>query len=540
MSRTYRAILLGSICLAIIVPNLPLGLFKSDEVMAAGKKEVKFPTLKTPEEKKQFLAMIKESMPTKKVSKVQFTSDDLDRRLISQIGGTRDNYEPIVSDEIFIRRVYLDLTGKIPSPDKIKSFLANRTETRKKRAVLIDELLASEDYGRRWAKYWTDVIFHDSDTPGAHINPKALEDWLADQFNNDVSWDTIVAELVSAVPKSDKKDKLDQEHWNRDTGPNNFVLACNRKAEIIASQTARLFMGISIECAECHDHPFDKWKREQFHELTAFFKPYTHRMQDADDPKVQHVMKPKFLLGEEPPKGIKTHDQRLVAAAGYLVYNTDNYWFARSYVNRMWNELIGDGFYGIDSLGPDHDVQYVSVVNRVSAVFRYEDFNPKWVFRLIMNTRTYQRDIKTMESSSELFTGVRPSRLRPEQLTGVLINITGDDKRKSLERTLTSTFEMDPSKSQDMIEETVQQSLMMMNNGMLHSYLQKQLRPKLLAIKKDDQMIEQLYLEVLARKPSITEVGRSLAHLKKAKNRTEGIDDLIWVTVNSTEFFTKR
>lgn len=498
----------------------------------------KLPDLKSPEDKRRFLAIIRGMMPMRRISRnIVYTSDDLDRALDVQIGLPESRYAPFIDDEAFIRRASLDLTGKVPSPQKIRQFAADSSPD--KRSRLIDELLETKDYARKWARYWRAVVFHDSAANKNRVNPQSLEDWLAGQFEKNVRWDEIVAEMVSATPKR-KKQKLPngKTDYGQDYGPNNFVLANENKAPEVASATARIFMGISIQCAECHDHPFDQWKREQFHELAAFFSPGNYYMTDQDDPKKKTRKQAKFLLGETPPENLKS-DQRRVAVAAYLIYNPSNYWFARAYVNRVWNELIGDGFYSVDSLGPDQEVIHKLVVNRIAAVFRYREFDPKWLFRLIMNSNTYQRDIRTLDSTSEYFTAVRPSRMRPGQVADNVQRLTGADK--NLDRALKATFKVDPSIPQRDLEGSIQQALLMMNNGTLQSKLNNGvLKKRLVTIRDNRELVTELYLGTLARKPTASDMNRALDHLRTSGNRNEAIEDLLWVLVNSAEFLTKR
>ena len=497
----------------------------------------KLPPLKTPADKRKFLNAIRLSMPTRRVgSKIRYLSDDLDKGLTTRIKVESYQYARPISDETFVRRAYLDLTDKVPSARVVKQFVAN--EDRKKRSALIDQLLETDDYARKWARYWRNVIFYNSAANKNRVNPQALEDWLTEQFKKDVSWDRITAELVSATPKFNKAQKENKNEWGQKTGPNNFVLACENKATELAAQTARIFMGISVQCAECHDHPFDQWKREQFHEMAAFFSRKKYYMTDQEDPAKRTEMQARFLLGEKPPEGLST-DQRRVAIAAYLIYNPDNYWFARAFVNRIWNELIGDGFYAVDSLGPDAEVIHKSVANRIAAVFRYKEFDPKWVFRLIMNSRTYQREIRTIESDDKLFTAVRPSRLRPEQVLASVEKITGANP--NIKRMINRTFKVDPSIPQRDLEGSIQQALLMMNNGALQARLRNStLKKQLVKIKSNREMVKELYLGILARTPTDAELQRSIDYLTKVRNRYEAIDDLIWVLVNSTEFTTKR
>ena len=494
------------------------------------------PPLKTADEKLAFLEKIHKSFPAKRVGgDVVFTSETLDTELRVRINASAGEYAPVIDDEGFVRRVYLDLTGKVPDAATVHDFVKN--DDAKKRAKLIDELLETKDYSQHWGHYWRNVIMYNAPAKGKQVNGKALEDWFAGEFAKNVGWDRIVSEMISATPKRGKKN-ADNE-YGQNYGPNNFVLAYENKAGEIASQTARLFMGISIQCAECHDHPFDKWKREQFHEMAAFFSSGKYYMPDQDDPSKKTEVKAQFLLGEKPPANLKP-DALRVAVAAYLVYNPDNYWFARAYVNRIWSELIGDGFYSVDSLGPDKECNYPLVINRLAAVFRYKDFNVKWVFRTIMNSQTYQRQSRTPDSQQKLFTAVRPSRMRPDQVVNAVQNVTGD-LPGGVRNAVSRTFNVDPSAPQGMLEGSMQQALLLMNNPQLQKALaNSKLKSELTKIKADDELLDFLYLSTLARHATDREVSRGKDYLKQVSNRSDAIDDLLWAVLNSTEFLTKR
>ena len=496
------------------------------------------PDLKSPEDKAKFLEMIRSSFPAvRRPSKYRLTPEELDEQLGKYITrATNTDFAPIVDDETLVRRVYLDVTGRIPTAEETRSFANDASAD--KYATLIDKLLETDEFARHLARYWRTVVFAESNANKNTVNPAAFEDWLFSEFKADTGWDRMVGEMVSATPTRNPKVKPQENGWLQDIGSNNFILANERKPELIASSTARLFMGISIGCAECHDHPFDNWKREQFHEMAAFFAPGNYKMTDEYDPTKSSVVEAKFLLGEKPPKALKP-DQRRVAGAAYLIYNPDNYWFARAFVNRIWNELLGDGFYSVDSLGPDKEVVLQLVINRISASFRDEQFKPKWLYQLILNTQAYRRDIRTINNEAELFTAVRPARLRPYEVADNVRQLVGDNQ--NLTRAINRTFEQDPSIPQRDLEGSVQQALLMMNSGALNSGLAKSaLTKRLIAIKDNDKLITEAFMSVLARSPSDEELDRYQKFIKESKNRYEAVTDLVWVLVNSSEFVTKK
>ncbi len=208
-------------------------------------------------------------------------------------------------------------------------------------------------------------------------------------------------------------------------------------------------------------------------------------------------------------------------------------------MNRVWSELVGDGFYSVDSLGPDKDVVHQLLVNRVSSAFRYAGFDPKWLFRLIMNSEAYQRGIRTIDKPQDLFTAVRPARLRPYEIADNLERLTGE--LKGTRGTLEKTFAQNPSTPQRDLEGTVQQALLFMNNGTLAKQLSgSPLKKQLSEIKSNEDAVREAFLAVLARTPTADELKRYADFLKSSKDRNAALDDLLWVLTNSAEFLVKR
>ena len=486
----------------------------------------------------KMLALISQSFG-RQMKPTGYDARDLDRDLSRYIARvTSTPMADVIGDEAFLRRIMIDLTGQIPTAEQLAAFVAD--DDPKKRAAKIDELLDSDAWARKWARYWRTVIFHKSPGMKNQTNPQALEDYLFGKFREGAGWDQIVGELLSADPQRNKDAKPNQNTWNEDTGYNNFVLSSARKPEELASRSARIFMGISIECAECHDHPFDDWKREQFHELAAFFSSGRYYMTDAENPKERELMQPRFLLGEKPPKNMSAA-QRRILVAGYLIYNPDNYWFARAYVNRMWSELIGDGFYDVDSLGPDKEVVHQLVVNRVGAQFRAEAFDIRWLFRTICNSETYQREARPLSSQSDLFTSVSPTRLRPWEVADRLIAISHADAKtaRNIRREVDRVFEQNPSIPHANLEGTVQQALLLMNSNQVQGAIGKAPWMKTLKAESDNEtVVRTAFLTLLARQPTDEERSR-YTKLLAGRKRSEAIDDLVWVLMNSAEFVTK-
>ena len=490
-------------------------------VQAAGPKA---PDLSTSKAKLEALEYFRRTGPWKTIKhNSTLTSKDLDKALERESKLPDDRYAPLADDASFLRRASFDLTGRPPEPDQVRTFVADTDPG--KRAKLIDRLLETDEFAHRWAHFWRNVIFYNATANVRQLNYDAFEDWLAGKFKEHASWDRITAEILAA----DGKDK--------DIGPDNFMLACEKKPTQLASETARIFMGVSIQCAECHDHPFDRWKREQFHELAAFFSPGRYYMPNLQEPEKKTEMPARFLLGENPPPKLQA-DARRVAVAAYLVYNPNNYWFARAYVNRVWSELVGDGFYSVDSLGPDEEVVHKLVINRMAYVFRNQQFDARWPFRMIMNTRVYQRQIRPLKSSQDLFTAVRSTRLRADQVAKALERIVGGDK---LTEQVERIFAVDPSIPLSDVEGAIQQSLFLMNNPGLQAAIKNgPVTSRLAAIKSPEQLANELYVDILSRQPSAAERRRVVEYLQQVSDRSEAVTDLVWILINSAEFVAKR
>ena len=501
----------------------------------------KWPDLSTQANRMRMMEYVGTKFENRATRPIGYRAADLDadlNRFLDRNTSTRR--AGVISDEAFLRRLSLDLIGRVPTLPEIDRFVGDTDPD--KRDKKVDQLLQTDAWARKQGRYWRSVIFHNSPGITATTNPKATEDWLTEQFRAGRGWDQIVAEMLVAVPTRKKGVANNKNAWDQDSGYKNFILSSNREPEHLASRTARIFMGISIECAECHDHPFEDWEREQFHELAAFFAPNRYYMDDEEDPSERHRMQPRFLLGEKPPENL-TQQQRRVVLAAYLVYNPDNYWFARSYVNRIWSELMGDGFYAVDSLGPDKEIIHQLIVNKMAAQFRAEGFDSRWLFRLICQSDAYQREAKPVGEDVDLFTSVRATRLRPWEVLDRLKSLGGQAiaKNRGLARSIAQVFEQDPSTPHKSLEGTVQQALLMMNQYAINEEVRKSALMKSLKNLDDDaQVIERAFLGVLARKPSEEEARRYERFLDhNGGDRGQAIEDIVWVLMNSAEFLTK-
>jgi len=535
--------------------------------------------------------------PQKTVAQPTLNHDELDSLLEKALASEKVSLASSTNDVEFVRRLYLDVVGKLPTPEQARDFV--QMSEKDKRGKLIEHLLQSEDFSRNWARYWRDVIrFHATTQNGNRVYYDKLEEWLTAEFTKNTPWDEVANGLITATGRDDEN------------GAVNFALAHEIKAVEVAGEVSRIFLGVQIQCAQCHDHPSDSWKRQQFHEFAAYFaglrqkrvvkggqgqravfevitpgKP-RYTMPDKQDPQKMIFVAPKFFLdpkGETLPEGLSAVD-RLNTVASYVT-GQDNPWFAKAFVNRIWYALMGEGFYNpVDDIGPERTAKAPEVLEALASEFQKGGYDVRWLFRVILNSRAYQREVRSTYTASgrTSFASVCPSRLRADQildsLTQVLnlpLNNPGNNggkvaakagkkgdaalskelkgavaKTKGMQRNanprapFNSLFGVDPSTPNDDVLGTIPQALFLMNSPLINNAIRgngKNVLGQILAATPDDrEALNALYIRTLARQPTAKEVQICGRYLDKVGNRQEAFEDILWSLINSTEFITRR
>ena len=240
---------------------------------------------------------------------------EIDRLVNGELAKVKFQPAPLTTDEQFIRRVTIDLTGRLPMPADISEFLSDKSAD--KQARLIDRLLASEAYAKHWSLYWRSVLVGRNASDFRVIPVLGhFERWMTEQLQANRRWDQITRDLLTAngAIRNDEPEKNGQA----------VFLVSHQGADTVtelAADTSRIFLGIQIQCAQCHDHPSDVWKRRQFHEFAAYFaryaerpirdgmrrvggeivaRPVEYQMPDKENPKKTTRIDPKFLDGQGP------------------------------------------------------------------------------------------------------------------------------------------------------------------------------------------------------------------------------------------------
>ena len=382
--------------------------------------------------------------PARTVTPPTLTSAELDRLLEHYLKKTNPKVEPasLTSDIEFVRRVHLDLAGAPPTPAQVLFFVNDKAKD--KRARLIDALLQSPGYARNWAHYWKDVIrFHATNQNVQQVRYDVLEDWLTEQFKKNQPWDEIARAMITATGRVDEN------------GATSLALAHEAKPVELAGEISRIFLGVQIQCAQCHDHKTDSWKREQFHEFAAFFSGTRARpivrampgqlpifeievqgrprytMPDLANPTKQIPLAPKFFLASAKadaklPETIDAIARRTLGAS--YITGQDNPWFARAFVNRMWYALIGESFYdAVDDIGPERTPKAPELIEALADQWQKGGYDIRWLLCTIMGTQAYQRRVRatTTAAGKTAFASNCPSRLRSDQIALALSEALG-------------------------------------------------------------------------------------------------------------------
>ena len=479
----------------------------------------------------------------------------------------------VINDEQFLRRASLDLIGRPPSTAEQAAFLADSAAD--KRAKLIDRLLDSKEFGSHWANYWSDTISYRVPPPElTFLSYKSFKGWLADRLNANTPWDQLTRDLLTATGAVKDNPAATYVGYHRGNAPK------------LAAETARVFLGLQLQCAECHNHKFDVWKRRQFHELAAFFARAGGALGGAQDgsstvikdkakgeyemphptnPKIKgNVMTPTTLTGETFALDKADVERREFLAAS--ITKPENPWFAKSYVNRIWARLLGRGFYEpVDDMADYRDHFLPKTHAAIAENFAATGFDVKNLFRQVMNTQAYQRETPLGVTMTKQPTVAPPlsDKLTGEQVYAALAqglglpNFTPPAMKatgairfppppKSTCEVIADKFSYDPSYAPEEVSRTLGQAMLLMNNEQVQKQINADPKSgtvlsKLLVKETDDKAaVAALFQQLLARQPNAKETAVALEHIASVGQRGAAFEDLAWSLINTAEFTTRR
>ena len=304
----------------------------------------------------------------------------------------------VAGDAVFLRRTYIDLTGVIPSIGEARSFI---NDTRPdKRSRLIDELLQRPNHSTHLANVWRDVMLPRGNNAIGISRATSFQTWLRAKFADNTPYDAMVREVLLASGSVNQ------------AGPVLFYSALQLKPEELAASTSRIFLGVQIQCAQCHDHPFDHWTQEDFWGYAAFFAQLAQPRQrgnirtvanvldsktgEVKLPNSNTVVPPQFLGSKQPVDSV--NNTRRAELARWLT-SKDNSFFPKATVNRAWALMFGRGLVDpVDDLGSHNPPSQPEVLELLARDFSENGFDLQRLFRVIANSKVYQR---SSESGSE-------------------------------------------------------------------------------------------------------------------------------------------
>lgn len=482
-------------------------------------------------------------------------ANPIDRAVFSKLRRLRLVPSPACTDAEFLRRAYLDITGAQPSPEEAARFLDSTLPDRRTR--LVDDLLTSPAYVDLWSYRLGDLLRNTRRSLGPKGN-RLFHAWLREQVAANRPWDQVVRDLLTS------RGSL----W--DVGPANFYGTASGPAEW-AEVTSQEFLGVRIQCARCHDHPFDRWTQNDYYRLAAFFaRTQVKSGGERGDPvvvlqeegEVQHpktgaVVPARTLDGKDEAR----QPDRRADLAVWLT-SRENPWFARSIANRVWKHLLGRGLVDpVDDMRATNPPSNEAALAVLTESLVRSDFDLKALIRLIATSRVYQESAATNASTrfdETQFSHYRVHRLTAEQLLDSLVVATGVPEKfagvpagtraAQLADTSVPSYLLDlfgrPSRTtvcecEREEEPNLAQVLHLMNGDSINARINApdgRLARLLGSSKADREVVTELFLAALARRPTERELSGALRALARSGARKEVLADLFWALLNSREF----
>jgi hypothetical protein len=464
---------------------------------------------------------------------------------------------PPADDAEFFRRLSLDLNGRTPSLSQLKDFLDDTRPD--KRRLWGEELMGGRDnselFVSHFANYWRDLLFTQASQQPLFQGDQ-LEGWLRKQVKDNTPYDRMVRELL--------------------TGPQgaSFFRANENKPENIAGSTARLFLGVKLECAQCHDdRSGGSWTRTQFWELAAFFADLERprganqfafaadREEPAGPARIKIPDKDKwvdarFLDGAEPQWKPGAKPRTLLAE---WMATADNAWFARAAANRVWGYFLGTGLVEpVDALGSAENLpSHPELLNELAREFAAHQFDVQYLIRAVTGSQTYQRTSRqTHESQKDprLFARAAVRGLSAEQLWDSVSAATGYRAAPSARTPGAFGYGSNspraeflakfnnPHDQRTEVQTSILQALYLMNGKLMAGATSLEGSKNLAAIAgagpsvPTARRVEELFLLTLSRKPRPEEAERLIQYIEGGEDRKQALADVFWALLNSTEF----
>jgi len=463
----------------------------------------------------------------------------------------------LCSDDEFVRRVYLDVIGLLPTKEESAAFLSDADP--EKRAKLIDALLERPEYAEFWALKWGDLL---------RLNNKKITQegvhkfrrWIVASLRDNMPYDEFVASLLTSRGST----------FNNP--PANYYRTAADMNDCVET-TSQLFLGIRIQCAKCHNHPFERWTQDNYYGIGAFFNRVQRKGSNNSEEKIIWVASAGEVTQPRTGKQMKPW-LPLIGAAEVAadvdrrevfmqwLRREDNPFFAKAEVNRIWSHVMGRGIVEpVDDFRASNPPSNEALLDALSEDFVTSGFDRKHITRIILNSHTYQLSARTNEfnvSDNKYFSHARPRLLTAEQLLDAICAVTGvQEKYAGLPAGIHATQLPSPDVNNHFLkvfgqppremacqcerstDSNLSQALQMINGPLIHGKLQNEgnrLRKLMKAGKNDAEIVSELYQVALCRQPQAEEIEVAEKHISAQEDRLQALEDVCWAILNAKEF----
>lgn len=461
------------------------------------------------------------------------------------------------SDTDFLRRATLDLTGRLPTLSESRDFAANTSQNR--RSALVDKLLADDDHAKFWSMKWADLLRCNSErltSNGAH----KFRRWLFEVVKSDMPLDQFAEQLLTA-------------NGSTNSNPATNYWRASRDSLDATETTAQLFLGIRIQCAKCHNHPFEKWTQDDYYGMAAAFHRvgrkasarkdnetiFVKQQGEVKQPRTGETMKVRLLLRGS--VDVPNEKDRRQVFSNWLTAES-NPFFAKSLANRIWGHMTGRGIVEpVDDFRDSNPPSNPELLDFLASELVNSGYSMRHLIRTIMSSQTYQLAAKRNDfnSDDELYFSHGMTRmLTAEQLLDAICQVTGVAESFPGMPIGSRAIDLaDPPKTHDFLQAFGQpkreltcecerstdsnlgQALQLINGPIVHNKIrsrQGNLHHWIADGKSDSEIIESIYLAAFSRPPAEAEVQISLKHIATNKDRVLALQDIFWAVINSKEF----
>jgi hypothetical protein len=480
-------------------------------------------------------------------------ADLIDKQIDQRLQSEKVTPSARSDDGEFLRRVYLDITGHIPTAEQAAAFLDSKEPN--KRAKLIDELVDRPDFGRHMADIWQALLLP-RNSDNRRLQSEPLVKWVEENFNKDRPWNQMVHELLTATGDQEKN------------GAVTYFLA-NGTVDKMTDNVTKVFLGVQLQCAQCHNHPFTAWKQTEYWGMAAFFMkveatPPQMAARNGTSPEVKETDRPrrgrnalpesakvvpaKFLGGPE-AKLDKSEPYRPVLAD--WMATKDNPYFSKAMTNRVWAQFMGRGLVNpVDDMHDGNPASHPQLLADLAEQFAANNFDVKYLIRAICNSQAYQRTSKSTDKNADAapdaYARSAIKVLTAEQLYDSLRTVATQGKATAdpapqrgprgnnvgPRTQFVNFFQAEDGADPTDYQAGIPQALRLMNAAQLTN---GQGALAMVKGKSQEQAVEHLYLATVSRRPTARET-ELVDRLMKKEEAGKVYSDLLWALLNSSEF----